>query len=165
MSLADYQGHEDVFSRLVEQHKNQHAEYVGCYKTNFFCVKIPPIIYRSVGLFDTGFGQAGGEDDDYCIRTYLAGFHVAVATGSYLLHFGGRSTWNGPESIDEWRARERNFIGIFEKKWGPTLSRFLLFRDASILARDAALAAIEQRSGIAGLYKEMLRRDGIAIRQ
>src|SRR5205823_2021660 len=110
MTLDDYRGREDVFLRLALEHRRTHPGYTVAYKTNFFCVKIPPVVYRRVGLFDTRFGRAGGEDDDYCIRTYLAGLQVAVAQESYVLHFGGRSSWSGAETMDEWRARETNFI-------------------------------------------------------
>ncbi len=163
MTLQDYVGREELFRRLVERHQALHTGYMEAYKTNFFCVKVPPVVYRSVGLFDTRFGVAGGEDDDYCIRAYLAGFHVLVAIGSYLLHFGGRSTWSGPETMDQWRAREHHFVGIFQRKWGPTLSRLLLFRDASILANDPSLQEVQKRAGIGGLFAELARRDGISL--
>ena len=131
----------------------------------FLLCENPPWVYRSVGLFDTRFGMAGGEDDDYCIRTYLRGLRVLVAVRSYLLHFGGRSTWSGSETLDQWRAREQNFIGIFQNKWGPTLTRFLLYRDPSILSRDPVLQAAQQRGDIPALFAAMAKRDGISIEE
>ena len=165
MTLEEYAGRQEQFRRLVEQHQTRHTGFIEAYKTNFFCVKIPPRVYRSVGLFDTRFGMAGGEDDDYCIRTYLRGLRVLVAVRSYLLHFGGRSTWSGSETLDQWRAREQNFIGIFQNKWGPTLTRFLLYRDPSILSRDPVLQAAQQRGGIPALFAAMAKRDGISIEE
>jgi GT2 family glycosyltransferase len=165
MTFEDYFGKESQLGMVVAQHRARHQGYVEAYKTNFFCVRIPPQVYLVVGLFDTSFGMAGGEDDDYCIRAYLHGFRVLVAVESYLLHFGGRSTWSGNETLEQWRAREKNFIGIFQKKWGPTLSRFLLYRDASILSSDPLLQLAQQRGGIAGLFTEMARRDGISIEE
>jgi GT2 family glycosyltransferase len=163
MTLANYLGREQLFRQMVEQHKSRHTGYVEAYKTNFFCVKIPPAVYQSVGLFDTRFGIAGGEDDDYCIRTPLQGFGVLAAIESYLLHFGGRSTWSGPETLAQWRERERSFTAIFEKKWGKLLCRFLFHRDASVVSNDPSLQAVQQREGIAGLFKEMARREGISV--
>jgi hypothetical protein len=165
MTFEEYAGRQELFRRLVEQHRARHKGFVEAYKTNFFCVKVPPVVYHSVGLFDTRFGMAGGEDDDYCIRTYLRGFRVLVAVGSYLLHFGGRSTWSGGETLEQWRAREQNFVGIFQKKWGQMLSRFLLHRDASVLNRDPSLQAVQQQGGIAGLFAEMARRDGVVVEE
>ena len=163
MTLEEFcKGEKDLPAILLE-HRAAHSHYVEAYKTNFFCVKIPPIVYRRVGLFDTRFGMAGGEDDDYCIRTYLCGFRVLVAEESYLVHFGGRATWNGPETRQQWAAREQHFIQIFQQKWGPALTHFLLRRDASILAQNPSLVAAQQRGGIAGLFTEMARRDRVDV--
>jgi GT2 family glycosyltransferase len=163
MALADYLGREQLFRQVVAQHQLKHTGYVEAYKTNFFCVKIPPAVYQRVGLFDNRFGMAGGEDDDYCIRTYLHGYRVLVAIGSYLLHFGGRSTWSGPETLDQWREREQGFITAFQKKWGKLLCRFLFHRDASVVSNDPSLQAMQQQAGIGGLFKEMARREGISV--
>ena len=88
---------------------------------------------------------------------------MVVAEGSYLLHFGGRSTWSGPETRAEWQARERHFIGVFVNKWGPTLSKFLLHRDHSVVSNDPELQRAEAEGGIAALIKAMLKRDGKGI--
>jgi GT2 family glycosyltransferase len=161
MTLSGYRIGAEELPAVLSEHRALRPEMVEAYKTNFFCVKIPPVVYRAVGLFDEGFGVAGGEDDDYCIRAYLSGFRVLVAQQSYLIHFGGRATWAGPETREQWSARELNFIRVFKQKWGQTLARFLLWRDASVLSRDPSLAAVQQRGGIRALFEEMARRDGI----
>ena len=163
MALHDYRGHEQVFLEIVRRHCAQQRRYVTAFKTNFFVVKIPSAVYSSVGGFDTAFGVAGGEDDDYCIRTYLKGFAVMVAEHSYLLHFGGRSTWSGPETLDEWRARESHFIGVFTRKWGPVLARFLIHRDAALIQNDPYLDKVQLEAGIGGLFQELARRGGVTI--
>jgi O-antigen biosynthesis protein len=168
MVLEDYLGRERHLDRIVEGHSLQHTrEYVQAYRTNYFCVKIPVAVYRSVGLFDSSNFQNGGEDDDYSVRAYLRGFRVVVAAESYLLHFGGLSTWRGGETPEEEKTRIQNFTASFRKKWGPTLSRLLLWnpqgRDVSILENDPSLQAIQQRAGIAALFAEIIRRDGVDV--
>jgi GT2 family glycosyltransferase len=163
MTLAEFEAGAAELPAILAEHRTRHPGMIEAYKTNFFCVTIPPVVYRKVGLFDTRFGVAGGEDDDYCIRTYLHGFRVLVAEASYLVHFGGRATWSGPETREQWAAREQNFIRIFREKWGPTLARFLLWRDPSVLSRDPSLQAVQQQGGIRALIGEMARRDGISI--
>jgi GT2 family glycosyltransferase len=165
MTLAEFEAGAGELEAVVAEHRQMHPEVIEAYKTNFFCVKIPPTVYRKVGLFDTRFGVAGGEDDDYCIRTYLHGLSVRVAQASYLVHFGGRATWSGPETREQWEARERHFIEVFREKWGPTLARFLLWRDASVVSRDPSLRAAEQRGGTRELMAELARRDGVNIQQ
>jgi hypothetical protein len=160
MTLDQYVGHEEELLALVAEHRRQRQGYVIAYKTNFFAFKVPPAVYRAVGKFDTSFSPIGGEDDDYSLRTYLHGFSVVVAQQSYLLHFGGRSTWSGPESLDQAMARERSFIAVFQRKWGPRLARFLLYRDPSILREHPELQQIEQLQGIAGLFRAIAAMDG-----
>ncbi|HSZ54613.1 MAG TPA: hypothetical protein VK797_03070 [Tepidisphaeraceae bacterium] len=163
MTLASFQPAAAELPAVLCEHRARHPEVIEAYKTNFFCVKIPTVVYRKVGLFDTRFGIAGGEDDDYCVRSYLLGFRVLVAQASYLVHFGGRATWSGPETREQWAARELNFIRAFKDKWGQTLARFLLWRDPLILAQDPSLRAVQQRGGIRALMEEMARRDGIRV--
>jgi hypothetical protein len=90
---------------------------------------------------------------------------VLVAAESYLLHFGGLSTWRGHETPEQSKQRVQTFTASFRKKWGPTISDFLLWKptghDMSLLERDPSLQAIQQRAGIAGLFAEIIRRDGI----
>ena len=71
MTLASFQPAAAELEAVLCEHRARHPEVIEAYKTNFFCVKIPTVVYRNVGLFDTRFGIAGGEDDDYCIRAYL----------------------------------------------------------------------------------------------
>lgn len=156
MTAAEYRGREETFLKLVAGHRERHRGYEIAYKTNFFVVKVPPAVYRTVGLFDESFGAAGGEDDDYCVRTYLAGFSVRVAAESYLLHFGGRSTWGGKETPGEWRDREQRFIGRFVEKWGPYLTRFLIFKDRSVVENSPLFSRIEREGGIAKLFETMI---------
>ena len=165
MTLSGFGLGPEELPAILSEHRGLHPEVIEAYKTNFFCVKFPPVVYRKVGLFDTRFGVAGGEDDDYCIRSYLHGFRVLVAQASYLVHFGGRATWAGPENREQWSARELNFIRVFKEKWGQTLARFLLWRDPSVLVRDPSLQAVQQRGGTRALMEEMARRDGIRIDQ
>lgn len=163
MTLKDFNGAHAELARIVETHSAATLPLTTAFKTNFFCVRIPAIVYRHIGLLDTGFGKAGGEDDDYCIRAYLGGFSVIVAEKSFLLHFGGRSSWGGPETREEWAEREKNFIDVFIKKWGRTLSRFLLFKDSSLLEGNPAFRKALDEGGIGGLYVEMMKRDGIVL--
>ena len=162
MTLEDLAGHEAEFFALALEHARTHAAYASAYRTPFFCVKIPREVYQTVGALETGFGMAGGEDDDYCLRCHLAGAGVVVAEQSYLLHFGGRSTWSGVETPEEWSAREKGFAACFRQKWGRTAARFVLYRDPSLIAADPVLAAAEKR-GIGELVRTMCARDGVPV--
>ena len=73
----------------------------------FYCFKIPYKILFDVGKFDTSFGKGGGEDIDYRIRCANKNFDVNFLTDSYLLHFQGKSTWDGVESPKETEKRNK----------------------------------------------------------
>ena len=94
----------------------------------FYCFKIPYNILVEVGSFDTSFGNGGGEDVDYRIRATLKGFDVNFLIDSYLLHFHGKSTWDGPETKDQIEDRNKLYIDVFFKKWGNDMTQIFIQR-------------------------------------
>lgn len=62
---------------------------------NGFCLMIRRRVLRNVGLFDeVMFGRGYGEENDYCLRAFAAGWHLAVATDAYVYHAQSRSYSN-----------------------------------------------------------------------
>jgi GT2 family glycosyltransferase len=136
LDLADYLGHEDQLRALVRAHGERHAGYRPALRLTFFCIKIPAAIQEAVGELDEGFGRGGGEDYDYCLRCHRAGFPVAWALGSYVLHFMGKSTWRGGETPTQRQQREQAYLTAFRAKWGEALL------EAVALGRTAKLRAL-----------------------
>ena len=62
----------------------------------------------------------GGEDVDYRLRCLIKGFNVTY-TPSFLLHFNGKSSWNGVENIQQTKERDYNYKIRFISKWGLDL--------------------------------------------
>jgi len=129
MNLEDYLGHEDDFAQLIDLHQSRTdlPQFMETLHLSFFCFRIPAKIYRRIGFFDEGYGRGGGEDVDYRIRAHLAGFGVKVASGSYILHFMGKSTWRGGESDVERELRNKAYYKFFSDKWGPAMAQTFLF--------------------------------------
>ena len=130
MDWVDYAGREDELSAIVKDHQANPqfcGRYVSVLHLSFFCFRLPRQIYGAVGLFDEGFGIGGGEDIDYRIRAHLAGFGVGMAAESYLLHFMGKSTWRGGETIEQMKARDSVYQLYFRAKWGSDLANIFLF--------------------------------------
>ena len=103
-----------------------------------YCVKIPPVVYRSVGRFDEQYGLAGWEDTDYIVRAYLKGFPLFFAMESFVLHFYGLSTWRPEEPVSFPDAAESETpIGpvLFEKKWGPVIKEIFGYQGQEGMAR------------------------------
>ena len=156
MRLEDYLGHEASLEAIAATHRKTSQGLLPVLALPFFCVKIPVEVMRAVGQFDTTFGQGGGEDYDYCLRAHLQGFSVHYALASFVLHFGGKSSWSGVETPDQQRAREAHFRGVFRQKWGDRLHDLILKEDASVIAGDEALSALHRRGDLRELVKALI---------
>lgn len=84
-----------------------------------YVCRIPRALYQEVGDFDQVF-NVGGEDVDYRLRLLQKGFTIKYCS-SYLLHFNGRSSWNGAETEAETQMRNRLYMQNFIAKWGEDL--------------------------------------------
>lgn len=96
-----------------------------------YVCRIPYNIYSSVGLLDEDF-NVGGEDVDYRIRLLSQGFDIKYCS-SYLLHFDGRSSWNGAETITQTIERNHSYMSKFKEKWGDDLFNLCITTGNSIL--------------------------------
>lgn len=133
MDLAEYLGKESLFQAISQAHCRAHNGFKSYYRPAYFCVKIPALVYKSVGLLDEGFGAGGAEDMDYSIRAILQGFEIGYALDSFILHFQGKSTWRGAETESETRNRNDRYIAAFRDKWGEALTRLFIFGDEQML--------------------------------
>lgn len=127
MKIGDYANRYKELADISQQHKR--ASSTGFFERllmAFYAFKLPANVYNKVGLFDEGFGTAGGEDVDYRLRALQQGFPVKYIISSYLLHFGGKSTWDGPEKPQEIQERDQKYFDAFSKKWGEDLAHLCL---------------------------------------
>jgi GT2 family glycosyltransferase len=59
---------------------------------NGFCYMIRRSILDGVGLMDEeGFPRGFGEEDDFCMRTALAGYGIMIALNTYVYHAKSKS--------------------------------------------------------------------------
>ena len=158
MSLKDFKANYLLLDKIVEKHKkkfkpNQKFESL---LMPFFCFKIPYEILKEVGYFDTKFVQ-GGEDVDYRIRCIKKGYNVNFLLDSYLLHFHGKSSWDGGETIDEMNQRNKIYTEAFLKKWGKEMTQiFILRKDFSEILIEKDLVEMFQQKKFNDLIKKLL---------
>jgi GT2 family glycosyltransferase/tetratricopeptide (TPR) repeat protein len=81
-----------------------------------FCLLARREVLEDIGSFDERYGAGFFDDDDLCVRACRAGFHLLVAQGVYIHHFGSR-TFAG-QGIDCAEQLQNNF-DRFVDKWGP----------------------------------------------
>lgn len=149
MQLEEYLGCEEDFQKMMAAHRERYPGGLQfAHMFFFFCVRIPHTVYSKVGRFDQSFGAGGGEDGDYCLRTYLAGFSVRFAAASFVLHFGGKSTWDGAESAKEKEDRYRVYANRFLKKWGKGLLEAFVILNPGFLSQHRGLTHASSREDV-----------------
>ncbi|CUS97599.1 glycosyltransferase family 2 protein [Candidatus Kryptobacter tengchongensis] len=81
-------------------------------------------VIEIIGGFDERFSPGNFEDDDFCLRTVLAGFKIAIAKDVFIHHFGSKSfNANGREKyIHILKQNEK----IFVEKWGAPPTEIFL---------------------------------------
>ena len=156
MTLSDYLGREAELESIVKEHKKNISGGLRVVNAPFFAIRIPLEILHAIGNADESFGKGGGEDYDYCLRALLAGFSVTYARSSYILHFGGKSSYSGAESEHQQREREQKFMTRFQEKWGEKLFRLCLKEDLEVVTSKASCAACIQRGDYRGAVQELL---------
>ncbi len=161
MDLAEYAGHEADLEAIAQHHRANASGYRTVSSVAFFCIKIPRSVYEVVGDFDEGFGKGGGEDRDYAVRAWIASIPQEFALGSYVLHFQGKSTWRGPETTEERRARDAFYMRAFEKKWGPALTHAFMRGDWNLFRSDATLARLIERGEFTRIVRHLRSRPSI----
>lgn len=154
MSIDYYRKHAGGFKDWVKEYRTRAKAVFNMLVLPFFCVKLPYLVYSTVGAFDEQYGKGGGEDFDYCLRTIQHGFSVKHAPQSFVLHFGGKSSWSGAETRQEQLGRERIFFDRFESVWGKRLTDLILRDDQAVLTNEPAVAAAANQ----GNFQEVIKR-------
>lgn len=116
-----------IVDEIAAYHYTQSTDYL--YQTllmPFYAFILKKSVYKKVGYFDTTFGVAGAEDIDYRIRAAQLNIPTLYTGNSWLLHFQGKSTWDGTETQQQTAARDQIYTTAFAKKWGTDLASLLL---------------------------------------
>lgn len=57
----------------------------------FFCVMVRRDVVSLLGGLSESYGLGNYEDDDFCLRTRLAGYTLAIARNTFVYHFGTKT--------------------------------------------------------------------------
>lgn len=101
--------------RYAAVHGGQHD---GKIKTNWrlagFCMFMKRKVVEKIGGLDDRFIIGNFEDDDFCLRAYLAGFHAAIVNSCYVHHHGSQTFLGNKIDFDE---RLKSNWKVFKRKW------------------------------------------------
>jgi len=128
MQLEDYLGKEPYLDAVVDFHQTN-FKFDSLTERIFmqmYLARIPYKVYNDVGYFDHTFSVAGGEDMDYRIRAALKGYKTMLAMHPFILHFHGKSTWDGAESTEQERIRRDQYLKKGIEKWGEDLTEIFI---------------------------------------
>jgi len=159
MNLWDFNENYILLNDIVDKHKKKFKNHkkVQALLMPFFCFKIPYSILNEVGYFDKIF-ICGAEDVDYRIRCAKKGYDVNFLTESYLLHFHGKSTWDGGETNSQIEKRNKLYTEAFLKKWGQDMTQiFILRKNFNDILHKRKLDDIFKEGNFRELIKELLK--------
>jgi GT2 family glycosyltransferase len=156
MSLKDFNENYLLLNEIVRKHKKKYQlqQKAQGLLMPFFCFKIPYKILNEVGLFDEIFIH-GGEDVDYRIRCAKKGYDTYFILDSYLLHFHGKSSWDGAETDEQIKDRGELYTEAFSKKWGKEMTQIFIYREnfKDILNKKELVDLFKK-----GKYGELIRK-------
>ena len=159
MNLKDFNNSHELLNEIVKKHKEKYKLLTKAQSLlmGFFCFKIPNHIMNEVGHFDEVFVH-GGEDVDYRIRCAKKGYEVDYISQSYLIHFYGKSSWDGVETEEETKKRNKNNIQEFSKKWGKEMAQiFILRKDFQNIIVEKGLNEILEKGKYGDLIRKLLK--------
>ena len=130
MYYEEYVGKEQYLEAITDFHQKNHPFNKIQEKIfmQFYLARIPYQIHSDVGFFDEKF-CLGGEDMDYRIRAAIKGHKTMLAMHSFILHFQGKSTWDGQETSEEEVIRRNNYINYSIEKWGEDITEIFIKSD------------------------------------
>jgi len=111
-SLDGLTGYARVFGEKNRYRRIPRARIVG------FCMLFRFQLVEDIGFLDERFGSGNFEDDDFCMRSVLAGYRNMIAGDVFIHHYGSRtfvgnridygSTLNGNRRIfvEKWSGKE-----------------------------------------------------------
>jgi hypothetical protein len=155
MALEDYLSAPRMYQAIAESHQKIASGLMRLIVFPFFCVRLPLAVMQRVGKFDEGFGRAGGEDYDYCLRAWLSGFDVHMALASYLIHFWGKSTWSS-DSQQQTPSYNTDFLEVFRAKWGEALFQYTLRENDSLIKAHAEAARLRDTGDLGGMVRVLM---------
>lgn len=124
---------------------------------NGFCLYIRAKLIEGIGLFDEiNFPRGYGEENDFCMRAYYAGFRNIVALDTWIWHAGHSSFGNSRAALElagleKLRALYPDYFSLIRKfQTDPTLLqvRAAIGRriDAAARQAQASMGAREERA-------------------
>ncbi|HMO17728.1 MAG TPA: hypothetical protein PKA63_05530 [Oligoflexia bacterium] len=140
MTFDQYLGNETKFLEIADAHQKKVKGLKLAHSFPYYCVKIPNPVLKSVGHFDERFSPYGWEDTDYTVRACIKGVPLFFQTGSFILHFYGKSTWGvGDIPLSEAKKGDADCEKKFIEKWGSRITKLFAYHSPDALGEIEAM--------------------------
>jgi len=127
VDIGNYQSYSQMIDFAELWHRDHHSIGTQVNQLRGLFMLIHPDCLSDLGGFDPVFGIGNFEDDDYNLRTRLAGYTIWIAEGAFL-HHAGSSTFSEMK-VDYEASITRNMQLICEK-WGfASFNEFLTIQE------------------------------------
>jgi GT2 family glycosyltransferase/glycosyltransferase involved in cell wall biosynthesis/Tfp pilus assembly protein PilF len=113
---ARYRNMNDMHAYAARAGASARGETLAVPRVAFLCTLIRGEVIRRIGGLDERFTPGNYEDDDYCLRSVIAGFKSAVAKDVFIHHYGSKSFL--AEGRESYNSRLKTNREIFIAKWG-----------------------------------------------
>ncbi|OPA80159.1 glycosyl transferase family 2 [Paenibacillus selenitireducens] len=106
----------DELHRLTQEINQQNAsKWKDVERLVGFCFLFKREVMERIGYLDEQFSPGHYEDDDYCYRARMHGYHLLICGDTYVHHHGGISFLKH-ESTELNKLIDRNYH-LFRQKW------------------------------------------------
>lgn len=113
---AKYSSMEDMHKYAAEVKIKNKGKFEEFPRVAFLCTLIKKEVVDKIGGLDERFSPGNFEDDDFCLRTELAGYKTMIAEDVFIHHFGSKSFRANGE--DAYAKRLEHNKQLFISKWG-----------------------------------------------
>lgn len=103
----------DLFAN--EWRETNQGSIINSWRVVGFCMLIKRSVINKIGGLDIRYGLGNFEDDDFCIRSAIAGFKTVIVKSCFVHHFGSKSF---RALGDKYKKLLENNWEIFKEKWG-----------------------------------------------
>ncbi len=87
----------------------------------FFCVMLRRTLWEQLAGLDEAFCTGNFEDDDFCLRTRIAGYRMAILPDAFVFHHERRSFESNRLNHGEWIAKNQKLFAERASRWSRTL--------------------------------------------
>lgn len=148
---AEYSSVKEIRPYAVKVRKSRKYAWCQTPRLAFVCALIKRELADKLGALDEIYSPGNFEDDDYCLRAYLAGYKIYIAFDVYIHHFGSKSFLEGGEQ--KYNDRLETNQKIFVEKWGASPEEIWL-NGSNFRIRDVNIPL--KREGFIQSFKEAI---------